>query len=90
MVVDSGNKSLHGWFACHRVAELQLAAFFKEAVSLGADPAAWTRCQLVRMPNGKRRFKDDRGSRKQSLIYFNPINRRMGSPLALELKLNTI
>jgi len=90
MAVDSGNKSIHGWFACHNVDENRIRDFFSLAVSLGADSAAWARCQLVRMPNGIRRFKDDRGSRKQSLIYFNPINRRMGSPLALELKLNTI
>jgi hypothetical protein len=34
---------------------------------LGADPATWTRCQFVRVPNGTR----DNGKR-QSAIYFNP------------------
>ena len=37
------------------------------AVSLGADPATWTRSQFVRMPEGRR----DNGQR-QTAYFFNP------------------
>jgi hypothetical protein len=81
MVVDSGNKSIHGWFACHGVQEDTIAEFFKLAVEVGADIAPWTRCQLVRMPNGIRRFEDGRKPVKQSLIYFHPRNRKRELPV---------
>jgi hypothetical protein len=67
MVVHSGNKSAHGWFFCAGGQESVVERFFRYAVSLGADPATWTRCQFVRMPDGQR----DNGKR-QSVIYFNP------------------
>lgn len=69
MVVDSGGKSIHGWFACLDRTEDQLRAFMKHAVSLGADPATWTRCQFVRMPGGRR--DGDRGA-LQRVLFFNP------------------
>jgi hypothetical protein len=53
MAVNRGKKSLHGWFHCQGI--------------LGADPATWTKCQLVRTPGGTR----DNGSR-QRVEYFNP------------------
>jgi hypothetical protein len=37
------------------------------AVTLGADPAMWTRSQFARMPDGLR----DNGKR-QAAFYFNP------------------
>ena len=37
------------------------------AVRFGADKARWTRCQLVRMPDGTR----DNGNR-QRVFYFAP------------------
>jgi hypothetical protein len=67
LVVHSGNKSLHGWFYCEGQSEEKVVRFFQYAVSLGADQATWTRCQLVRMPDGLR----DNGKR-QSVIYFSP------------------
>ena len=39
---------------------------FRYAVSLGADPATWTRCQFVRMPDGLR----DNGKR-QTVFFVN-------------------
>jgi hypothetical protein len=81
MVVDSGNKSIHGWYACHGASEETVERFFREAVTLGADSAPWTRCQLVRMPNGRRRFSDGRHSCLQSLVYLNPTNRVAQSPI---------
>ena len=43
-----------------------LLRFFRYAVSLGADRATWTRCQLVRMPDGTRR-KD--GVKKRQAVF---------------------
>ena len=54
MALTSGNKSLHGWFSCKGVSDQKLRAFFDYAVTLGADPATWTPCQMVRMPEGTR------------------------------------
>lgn len=67
MVVHSGSKSLHGWFPVHERTEEHLHRFMQRVVSLGADPATWTRSQFVRMPDGLR----DNGKR-QTVFYFNP------------------
>lgn len=67
LAVHSGSKSLHGWFACLGLSDAELRAFMENAVTLGADPATWTRSQFVRMPDGTR----DNGNR-QSVFYFNP------------------
>lgn len=58
LVVHSGGKSLHGWFGpCGEEAvSRELMAY---AVTLGADPATWNRCQLVRLPGG---FRDSVGN----------------------------
>ncbi len=67
LAVHSGNKSLHGWFYCAGQTEERLRGFMEYAVSLGADPATWTRSQFVRMPDGTR----DNG-KSQAVYYFNP------------------
>lgn len=67
LVVHSGGKSLHGWFYCAGQSEEGLRRFMRYAVSLGADPATWTRSQFVRLPGGIR----DNGKR-QSVLFFNP------------------
>ena len=67
MVVHSGSKSLHGWFFCAGQPEERLRQVMRYCVSLGADPATWTRSQFVRMPDGTR----DNGKR-QVVFYFNP------------------
>jgi hypothetical protein len=66
MVLTSGGKSLHGWFSCRGASEQKLRAFFDYAVMLGADPATWTPCQFVRMPEGQR----DNGNR-QAVLFLN-------------------
>jgi hypothetical protein len=66
MVLHSGGKSGHGWFACHGNSEDDLRDFMAYAVSLGADPATWSRCQLVRVPAATR----DNG-KIQRVLYFN-------------------
>lgn len=52
MVVFSGSKSLHGWYAA--TDEAADRKFMEEAVRLGGDPKTWLRSQFVRMPNGQR------------------------------------
>lgn len=64
--VHSGGKSLHGWFLVAGQLEDKVLKFFRYAVSLGADPATWTRSQFVRMPDGTR----DNGKR-QTVFYTN-------------------
>lgn len=66
MVVDSGGKSLHAWWRCFGQPEDRLRTFFRHAVALGADPATWTRCQLVRMPLG---WRPEKGKRQEVLFY---------------------
>lgn len=67
LVVHSGGKSLHGWFYCEGKKEREQLRFMNYAVSLGADPATWTKCQLVRMPGGLRD-----SSILQKVEFFNP------------------
>lgn len=66
LALTSGGKSLHGWFSCQGTSDDKLKAFFNYAVMLGADPATWTPCQLVRMPEGRR----DNGKR-QAVLFLN-------------------
>lgn len=70
LVVHSGGKSLHSWFVCGDQPEGALLRFFRYGVTLGADRATWTRCQLVRMPDGTR-CKDGE-KKRQAVLYFNP------------------
>ena len=65
--INSGSKSIHGWFYCVGESEEKLRRFMQYAVSLGADPAMWTRSQFARMPDGTR----DNGER-QTMFFFNP------------------
>jgi len=67
LAVHSGGKSLHGHFYCQGQPEEKLRRFMEYAVTLGADPATWTRSQFVRMPDGTR----DNGKR-QAVYFFNP------------------
>jgi hypothetical protein len=65
-VVHSGGKSLHGWFVAAGWLGTKVEKFFRYAVSLGADPATWTPCQFVRMPDGRR----DNG-KPQTVFFLN-------------------
>jgi hypothetical protein len=67
LVVHSGSKSLHGWFFCAGQLEERLRHAMHYCVSLGADPATWTRSQFVRMPDGTRE-----GGKPQTVYYFAP------------------
>lgn len=68
MVLSSGGKSLHAWWSCAGIADNLCGRFMRYAVSLGADPATWTRSQFVRMPGGWRADK----KRRQDVYFFNP------------------
>ena len=48
-------------------ADEALARFMRYAVSIGADPATWTRSQFVRIPGGRRN-----NGKKQEVLYFRP------------------
>lgn len=67
LTVHSAGKSLQGWFHCAGQCEELTRRFMRYAVSLGADPATWTRSQFVRCPDGTR----DNGKR-QTVYFFNP------------------
>ena len=69
-VVDSGGKSLHGWFAVDPSEDDDggnLLGFMQLAVSLGADSATWRKNQYVRVPGGLRMP----GSVRQEIVYWN-------------------
>lgn len=71
LVVDSGGKSLHGWYAAAGQPEAALRLFMEYAVHLGADPHTWVRCQWVRMPGGTR-YGNEVAPRRQELLYVHP------------------
>lgn len=67
-VVDSGSKSLHGWFDCPDASELETLKRLIPA--LGFDPATLRPAQPVRLPGVMRP-----GARRwQRLLFLNPIN----------------
>jgi hypothetical protein len=66
MALHSGGKSLHAWFYCAGLPEERLRAYMRWAVTLGADPATWNRCQAVRMPEAVR----DNG-KQQKVLFLN-------------------
>lgn len=67
MVLHSGGKSLHAWWPCEGRSGEQLLEFFRYAVTLGADPATWSRAQFVRLPQGWR--EDSQAT--QTVHYFD-------------------
>jgi hypothetical protein len=67
LVVDSGGKSLHGFFDCAGVPEPMVEQFFAYAHRLGADPALMKVMQFARLPNGTRL-----GGARQTVLYFDP------------------
>jgi hypothetical protein len=67
LAIHSGGKSIHGWFYCAQQPDDKLRRLMSYAVSLGADPATWTKSQFVRMPDGLR----DNG-RRQVAYFLNP------------------
>lgn len=74
MAVDSGGKSVHGWFRVEPLNDRELAQFFCKCCILGADPAMWNPAQWCRMPGGLRRDGEGRSVR-QRILYLNPERR---------------
>lgn len=68
MAVDSGGKSLHGWFDVEGWGEVETAGFFAMACSLGADPKMWAPYQWCRMPGGRR--IEGRKIVEQSIVFY--------------------
>lgn len=66
LVVWSAGKSLHSWFDIRGWPEAQALGLMRLAVSLGADRTLWTKCQLVRMPDG---IRADNGKRQHVIFY---------------------
>jgi hypothetical protein len=67
MVVFSGGRSLHGWFACFGLSEHKAVSFILKAKKLGADRTTYSPSQYVRMPNGWNYGKQTR----QEVLYFD-------------------
>jgi hypothetical protein len=71
LVVDSGGKSLQGWFRTHTLAQREVEVFWKVALALGADPRGAQPEQAFRAPNGTRYPKDGPGeTKRQEVIFF--------------------
>lgn len=70
LIVYSGGKSLHGWFNVKGRAEEHVLAFFKDAVTLGADPKMWSPVQFSRLPGGT----NSKHQRHQSVVVWQPQN----------------
>lgn len=66
MVLKTGGKGLHAWYAASGRSEAELRVFFRLGCTFGGDPLLWTRSQFVRMPDG---FRDN--GEEQRVIYFN-------------------
>jgi len=71
-IVDTGNKSLHGWFR-HPGADV-IGELVEILPHWGFDRALFKPCQPVRMPGFVRRFDDGRTPRMQELLWLDPSN----------------
>ena len=72
MVVDSGNKSLQGWFYVGLMEWEDYLNFLALAKTLGADPAGQRVAQAFRAPNGWRTLKDAQSPVQQRVVYWKP------------------
>lgn len=73
MIVDSGGKSMHGWFACFGVSEHKVKTFCRLATSIGADKTTASPSQWVRMPNGW----NQKHGKSQHVVWFSARNLRI-------------
>lgn len=71
LVVDSGGKSLHGWFRVDRFDARDQVRFFYVACLLGADKSRWDASGWLRMPAGLRVVAGVPAVH-QRILYFNP------------------
>jgi len=75
MVVDSGGKSLHGWFRVDHLRPRNQGRFFAIACLAGADESRWDSSGWLRMPGGTRIEKNG-SSIHQRILHFNPHGHR--------------
>ena len=66
MVLKTGGKGLHAWYAVRDKSEAELKRFYCLGCVFGGDPRLWLCSQFARMPDGRR----DNGG-EQRVIYFN-------------------
>ncbi len=71
MVVDSGGKSLHGWFRVAHLGFRDQARLFAVGCLLGGDPTRWDLCGWLRMPGGLRQVEGVPAVR-QRILHFAP------------------
>jgi hypothetical protein len=71
LVVDSGGKSLHGWFRVDQFGLRDQARLFATGCLLGCDPTRWDLCGWLRMPGGLRRVEGV-PSVRQRVVYLAP------------------
>ncbi|MCC5849949.1 MAG: hypothetical protein JJU29_17825 [Verrucomicrobia bacterium] len=79
LVVDSGGKSLHGWFRVEELGAKDQVRFFSACCALGADRTRWDICGWLRMPGGWRpgaaeprgdgSLKIEDGGKRQRIVY---------------------
>lgn len=67
LILHSGGKSYHAWFYVEHLDPKLVIDFLSGAAILGADPAVFVRCQLVRIPGGLRE-----PGIPQPVLYFDP------------------
>jgi hypothetical protein len=67
-ITHSGGKSYHGAYWIDGLPEEDARRFMEHAVRCGADRATWTRCQLVRVPNG---VAFDKEGQRQKVHYLD-------------------
>ena len=67
MVMDSGRRSLHGWFDVRHLDEPEIWTLCRQAYRLGADQATFGKQQLVRVPGAIR----PKGNKRQQVYYFS-------------------
>jgi hypothetical protein len=67
MIVFSGNRSYHGWFACFGQSEHRCVTFSRKATQLGADRTTYSPSQYVRMPQGYNYKREA----QQEVIYLS-------------------
>lgn len=69
LVVDSGGKSLHGWFRVDHLSLRDQARVFGVGCLLGCDHTRWDICGWLRMPGGLR-VADGAPSIRQKIVHY--------------------
>jgi hypothetical protein len=72
MVLDSGRRSLHGWFDVRHLEEPEIWKLCRQAYRLRADDATFGKSQLVRVPGA---LRPDTG-KLQRVYYYEGQNQR--------------